>query len=176
VALVALYLLFRRVELPRTRALPNGPRRGLLAAGAARLGRGRLEFCLVFYAPQLLEVGARLDTGHAAAVLSLFFLDELAGRMAGGGLTRRPARAPALAAVGLALGAADGLTDLGTARTHLLTGIAVIAAPLALGSLADAVGVLRAFAFVPVLIAVALLLLLTRARVPLPLRSSRPGA
>jgi fucose permease len=64
----------------------------------------------------------------------------------------------------LALGAAAGQTDRATARVQLLVGLAVIAAPLALGSLADRAGVARAFALVPALIGLAPLLLLAGRR------------
>jgi MFS family permease len=212
-ALAILYLLFRRLELPTGQAAEAGSRRRLPAAfwRAALLVSVvvGLEFCLVFYAPQMLKAGAGLPTSQAAAVLSLFYLGELAGRAAAGWLTRRPGRAPSLTLAGLALtaagvlalwlagwlaipgllvaglgvanlypltltlalGTAAGETDLANARVQLLTGIAVLSAPLVLGSLADTVGVTRAFILVLVLIALALVLLRTAVSIP-----SRPAA
>jgi MFS family permease len=202
-ALAILYVLFGRLELPTGQSAVARARRRLPADfwGAALLVSVvvGLEFCLVFYAPQMLKAGAGLPTSQAATVLSLFYVGELAGRAAAGGLTRRPGRAVSLTLVGLALtaagvlalwlsgrpwlaipgllvaglgvanlyplslalalGAAAGQTDLANARVQLLTGIAVLSAPLLLGSLADTVGVTRAFALVLALIALALLLL-----------------
>jgi fucose permease len=176
-----------------------------------------LEFCLVFYAPQLLRVGAGIPTPQAAALLSFFYAGELGGRAAGGFLTRRPGGAGALIVLGLAvtaagvltiwvsgrawlaapgllvaglgvanlyplalalaLGAAGEQTDLANARVQLLVGAAVLAAPLALGLLADRLGVERAFALVIALIATALpLISLPCAARRLPPGDSRPPA
>lgn len=210
-ALAAIYALFRRLDLPTGTAIRQDTR-GRLHAGfwilavlvAAVVG---LEFCLVFYAPQLLRAGAGIPTSLAATALTLFYLGELAGRAAGGTLTRRPGRAGILTAGGLtlalagvlpiwlsgrawlaipgllvaglgvanlypltlalALGAAGGQTDVASARIQLLVGGAVLGAPLALGFLADRLGVEEAFALVPALVALALLLLVTsKARQP----------
>ena len=57
--------------------------------------------------------------------------------------------------ISLAIAAADGATDLATARASYAAGLAVGVAPLALGALADRVGVHLAFLLVPVLLAIA---------------------
>jgi cyanate permease len=64
----------------------------------------------------------------------------------------------------LTLGAADGHEDRANARTQLLGGVVVAAAPYLLGSLADRHGLTVAFALEPVLIGASLLLLLTGLR------------
>jgi fucose permease len=68
----------------------------------------------------------------------------------------------------LTLEAAPGRTDSANARTQLLGGLVVIAAPFLLGALADHIGLSAAFGVVPVLVAVCALLLLAA-------RASRPG-
>jgi fucose permease len=50
----------------------------------------------------------------------------------------------------LAIGAAPGRTDAAGARLSLASGTAILCAPLLLGALADAVGIERAYAVVPV--------------------------
>ncbi|MFZ5851390.1 MAG: MFS transporter, partial [Actinomycetota bacterium] len=57
--------------------------------------------------------------------------------------------------ISLAIAAADGATDLATARASYAAGLAVGVAPLALGALADRVGVHLAFLLVPVLLVIA---------------------
>ena len=52
----------------------------------------------------------------------------------------------------LTLAAAPGQTDAANARTQLLGGLVVIAAPFLLGSLADHLGLYAAFGIVPLLI------------------------
>lgn len=52
----------------------------------------------------------------------------------------------------LALGAAPGLSTEAGARLSLASGVAILAAPLLLGSLANAVGIWLAYAIVPVLL------------------------
>jgi MFS family permease len=64
----------------------------------------------------------------------------------------------------LTLGAASGREDQANARTQLLGGLLVIAAPYLLGTLADGLGLVAAFAIEPVLIGLCLLLLLTGLR------------
>lgn len=64
----------------------------------------------------------------------------------------------------LALAAAPGRTDAANARTQLLGGLVVIAAPLALGSLADHVGLTTAFGVEPFLLVLSALLLLAGRR------------
>jgi predicted MFS family arabinose efflux permease len=79
----------------------------------------------------------------------------------------------------LTLAAAPGRTDVANARTQLLGGLVVIAAPFLLGSLADHLGLLAAFGIVPVLIVISagLLLsgLLSAARRPACRRRRAPG-
>jgi cyanate permease len=72
----------------------------------------------------------------------------------------------------LTLAAAPGNGDTANARTQLLGGILVIAAPYLLGSLADHLGLHAAFTVEPVLIGAAALLLLAGLR----LRLSMAGA
>lgn len=57
--------------------------------------------------------------------------------------------------LGLAVGAALETTDLATSRAALASGSAVLAGPLLLAALADALGISVAFAIVPVLLALA---------------------
>ena len=64
----------------------------------------------------------------------------------------------------LALAAAPGNGDTANARTQLLGGVLVIAAPYLLGSLADHLGLRAAFTIEPVLIGACALLLLTGLR------------
>ena len=64
----------------------------------------------------------------------------------------------------LTLAAAPGNGDTANARTQLLGGILVVAAPYLLGTLADHFGLHAAFTIEPVLIAAAALLLLTGLR------------
>jgi MFS transporter, DHA1 family, inner membrane transport protein len=52
----------------------------------------------------------------------------------------------------LAIGQAGSATSLATARSSLATGVALIAAPLMLGGLADQAGIRGAFALVPLLL------------------------
>jgi MFS family permease len=159
-----------------------------------------IEFCVVFYAAELLHA-AGLAVDRAAAALTVFYLGELAGRLAGARLTRRwsggrsrvlvaaalavaaagfvtfwlggrsPAALAGLAvtglgvanlyplALGLAMAAAPGDSGRAAARTQVLAGVAVLAAPFALSLMADAWGVSRAFAIEPALITLAALLL-----------------
>jgi fucose permease len=56
-------------------------------------------------------------------------------------------------AAALALGAAPGLSNEGGARLSFASGTAILAAPLLLGALADAVGITLAYAVVPLFMA-----------------------
>ncbi len=56
-------------------------------------------------------------------------------------------------AAALALGAAPGLTNEGGARLSFASGTAILAAPLLLGTLADAAGIMLAYGIVPLFIA-----------------------
>ena len=74
----------------------------------------------------------------------------------------------------LALAAAPGNGDTANARTQLLGGVLVIAAPYLLGSLADHLGLRAAFTIEPVLIGACALLLLAGLRAlrrPIPIRT-----
>jgi MFS family permease len=167
-----------------------------------------VEFCLVFYGGPLLRANSGVSTSQAATAISLFYLGELVGRIAGSGLTRWPGRSALLvvAALGLTtagffaawlsgrvwmailglfvaglgvanlypltlalmLAAAPGQVDQATGRVQLLIGMAVLAAPLTLGALADQVGVVRAVSLELALLAVSLLLLLAGRRLTAP--------
>jgi predicted MFS family arabinose efflux permease len=106
-ALAVIYFAFGRLDLPTGAAASTGSGLRLPAAfwPAAVLVSVvvGMEFCLVFYAPQLLRAAAGLPTSQAATVLSLFYVGELAGRTAGAGLTRRAGRARSLTVIGLAV-------------------------------------------------------------------------
>jgi predicted MFS family arabinose efflux permease len=216
-----LYLLFRRLPGPAGTSEPASPgeirplpgrlpavywvRAALVAVSVAA------EFCMVFYAAELLHA-AGLPLDRAATALALFYLGELTGRLAGARLTGRQsaARSRALVAVslavaaagfaafwlsghlavvlaglfvtglgianlypltlGLAMSAAPGDSGRAAARTQVLAGVAVMAAPFALSVMADAWGVGPAFAIEPALIALAVILLATTAR------QARPAA
>jgi MFS family permease len=75
----------------------------------------------------------------------------------------------------LTLAAARGNADTANARTQLLGGVFVIAAPYLLGTLADHLGLHAAFTVEPVLIAAAALLLLAGLRLARPARSATPA-
>jgi MFS family permease len=75
----------------------------------------------------------------------------------------------------LTLAAAPGNGDTANARTQLLGGILVIAAPYLLGSLADHLGLHAAFTIEPVLIGAAALLLLAGLRLARPARLPLAG-
>ena len=167
-----LYLLFRRLPGPAgpagvaDAAGPAGSAGPAGPADAAERSRpGRLpaaywvravlvaasvaiEFCVVFYAAELLHA-AGLPLAWAATALTVFYLGELTGRLAGAWLTRQRSdrRAQALVAAALAVTAAGfvtfwlsgrspaalaGLfvTGLGIANLYPLTlGLAMSAAP-----------------------------------------------
>jgi predicted MFS family arabinose efflux permease len=107
VGLAVLYLRYRR------QPLPSAPQHHA-ASGAGRLSAAcwlfavltavssAIEFCLVYFGPQLL-----LDTGLSAAAastaLSSNYLGILLGRLLGAGLTRRPGRSVALLYASLAV-------------------------------------------------------------------------
>jgi MFS family permease len=156
----ALYLLFRRLPGPPSPARATGPASPPSPARAVRLSAVywvravlvsvavAIEFCVVFYAAELLHA-AGLPLDRAATALTVFYLGELAGRLAGVWLTRQRsgARTRALVAGSLAVTAAGfaafwlsgrspaalaGLfvTGLGIANLYPLTlGLAMSAAP-----------------------------------------------
>jgi MFS family permease len=112
---ILLYLLFGRLPLPSGGIAPE--------LGTARLPMGywvcatlvafavAIEFCVVFYAAQLLHA-AGLPVDRAASMLTFFYGGELAGRLSGAALTRGGAawRGPrALTAASLAVALAGFL-------------------------------------------------------------------
>ena len=148
-----------------------------------------------FYLGILLSrIGGAYLIRRAGRTVPLLFV-SLAVTTAGFGrfwLAGRPALAIAglvVCGVGLAnlyplslaltLAAAPGNGDTANARTQLLGGILVIAAPYLLGSLADHLGLHAAFTIEPVLIGAAALLLLAgrqRSSSPCPAAAGRHGA
>jgi len=130
---------------------------GLFVGGmaAGRLIGGRLA---VARDPRRLLVGA---LGLAAAGFALFWSTGAAAVSLAG-----------LAVIGLgvamlfplsltfAMASAPGVSEKASARASLAGGIAVLLAPYALATLADAIGVRAGFLLVPVLIAVAVVLVL----------------
>ncbi len=76
----------------------------------------------------------------------------------------------------LTLAAAPGNADTANARTQLIGGLFVVAAPFLLGILADHFGLHAAFTVEPVLIGAAAVLLLAGLRLAPPARLSWPGA
>jgi MFS family permease len=161
-----LFLLFGRLPLPSGGIAPE--------QGAARLPLGywvcatlvalavAIEFCVVFYAAQLLHA-AGLPVDRAASMLTFFYVGELAGRLSGAALTRGAAawRGPrALTAASLAVAVAGFLvfwqtgrsavalaglfvTGLGIANLYPLTlGLTMAAAPDESGRAAARVQVL----------------------------------
>ena len=128
-----LWLLFGRLPLPAggtdgrqrgTARLPAGYWVGatLVALAVA------VEFCVVFYATQLLH-SAGLPVARAASMLTFFYAGELAGRLSGAVLTRGAAawRTPrALTAGSLAVALAGFMTFWLTGRSPVaLAGLAV---------------------------------------------------
>jgi fucose permease len=83
----------------------------------------------------------------------LFWLAEQAGAAVTGLLVTALGVANLFpVSLALAIGRAGAATNTATARSSLATGVALIAAPLMLGGLADQVGIRAAFALVPLLI------------------------
>ncbi|MEU4339106.1 MFS transporter [Micromonospora lupini] len=107
VVLVALYLRYRRQPLP---AAPQHP----AAKGSGRLPlacwlfavltavSSAIEFCLVYFGPQLL-IHTGLSAAAASTALSSNYLGILLGRLLGARLTRRPGRAVVLLYASLAI-------------------------------------------------------------------------
>jgi len=162
---------------------------------AVIVGGVAIEWCLVFWAPSLLESTTRLSPADAALSMSGFFAAMLLGRIAGSRLVRGldaatllqgslvvltlgtallwlplptviKLAALALAGLGvanvyplalsLAVGAEPKRADAASARIVLGVGTSLLLAPLALGGLADALGIVRAFACVPAALPVVL--------------------
>ena len=135
-----------------------------------------IEFSLIFWGADFL-VAAGLSTSAAATTVSLFLWGMVAGRIAGRQFARRmPTERLLLLALGvsaavlglfvagfgvanlfpltvaLALGAAPGQSNEASARLTFASGTAILAAPLLLGALADAVGIRLAYGVVPLFI------------------------
>ena len=159
----ALYLRFRQVRPPPGPAGTTGPVGTTGPASRPGAGPGRLpadywvraglvavcvatEFCVVFYAAELLHAaGMALD--RAATALTVFYLGELVGRLAGAWLTRRRPGSRVLVTGALVVTAAGftafwlsgrsplalaglSVTGLGVANLYPLTlGLAMAAAP-----------------------------------------------
>jgi MFS family permease len=111
IALVALYLRYRRQPLPEPPPVRESGPRGdrlplacwllalLVATGIA------VEFCLVYFGAQRLAATG-LAIGDAATAVSSLYVGILAGRIAGARLSRVPGRTVPLLWVSLALTAA----------------------------------------------------------------------
>lgn len=93
-----------------------------------------VEFCLVFYGVPLLATGTGLSTSGAAATMSLFFAGELAGRVGGARITRRPGRARRIIALGLGV-AIVGFLSLWIARAAWVAAVALFVTGLGVGNL-----------------------------------------
>ncbi len=162
----------------------------LLSAGAGLSTAAAATSMAVFYAGIFAgRVGAGVlirRPGHGAGLLWASLAVTAAGFLAfwlsGTRSSRcRDCSSPAAGvanlfplSLALTLAAAPGQTDAANARTQLLGGLVVIAAPFLLGSLADHLGLYAAFGVVPVLIVTSAGLLLSRARFHRRSRS-RPG-
>jgi predicted MFS family arabinose efflux permease len=201
VAFAVLFLVYRRQALPEHPAsgarLCPLPKVAWLLAALVAVGIG-IEFCVVYFGAELLSATTSLSTKAAVTAMALFYAGLLAGRVAGGVLARTPGRGSHLLSASLAvtlaglfvsgagianlyplslaltLAAAPGQTDAANARTQLLGGLAVVAAPLALGGLADHIGLSAAFGVEPLLVVICWLLL--RAGTGSGLRARTSGA
>jgi len=109
-ALVVLYLRYRGRPLPAPARDPAAGRAGPLPpacwlfAGLTAISSA-IEFCLVYFGPQLL-LGLGLSAAAASTALSSNLVGILAGRVLGARLTRVPGRGVPLLYVALALTAA----------------------------------------------------------------------
>jgi predicted MFS family arabinose efflux permease len=132
-----LWVLLRHIALPA----PPAP-----ASAARRLPRGfwgpcglvalavGIEFTLIFYGVPLLHVSVGLSTGAASIVLSLFVAGELAGRLVGARLTRRPGRAERVIGFALVVAMA-GFLVLWLGRLTVLSALALFVTGLGVGNL-----------------------------------------
>ncbi|WP_250007779.1 sugar MFS transporter [Actinoplanes sp. M2I2] len=107
VVLVLLFLRYRRQPLPAPaghRATRRGGRLPLACWLFAVLTAvsSAIEFCLVYFGPQVL-LATGLSAAAASTALSSNFLGILIGRLLGARITRRPGRAVALLYASLAL-------------------------------------------------------------------------
>lgn len=137
-ALAVLFLVLRRQPMPQAMEFPAGT--------SARLPRGfwglcvlasltvAIEFCIVFYGIPLLRSDVGLATADAAQLMSLFFVGELVGRVAGARLTRRPGRAKPVIQWAL-LTALAGFLVLWLCGSTLLAGIALFVTGAGIGNL-----------------------------------------
>lgn len=171
-----------------------------------------VEFCMIFWSADYLEIGLGVPKVSAAQAVSLFLGAMIIGRLASsrfvqhfaahrlvlasillasaGFLAYWMAAIPILAEAGLfvtglgvaglyplilslAIGAADGNTVQASARATLASGTAILALPLALGRLADAVGIRPAYGVVILLLAGAFLIIQISSRL---VASSQPLA
>jgi MFS family permease len=199
--LLALALSIPRQAIPNAAPLPPGspahsrlPRQFWAYWGVVFLAVA-VEWCLMVWSADFLEKAAGFARPTAAALMSLFYLAYVLGRVWGTWLTgRQPAgrilllsfgitllgfplfllpRLPLLVVLGLivegfgaanlfplamtaAVGAAPDRPDTASARVSLALGSSVLLAPLALGALADGLGIRGAFGIVPPLVILAL--------------------
>ncbi len=207
--LIGLALGFRRVPLPEARQ----PRAASVAATHASAPRApalplafwaywavvvlsvSIEWCVIFWGANFLESVVGLEKVIASTIMSIFFLAELAGRMAASWLTRQMSSARLLVAaivltmigfplfwlaplaplnicglflaglgianlfpltLSVAVGIAPEQSNTASARISLGIGLALLAAPLALGWAADQIGIQHAYSLVAVLLVLAL--------------------
>jgi fucose permease len=162
-----------------------------------------VEFCMIFWSADYLEIGLGVPKVNAAQAVSLFLGAMILGRLASSRLVQRfsthrivlasillasagflaywMAAGPLLAEAGLfvtglgvaslyplilslAIGSAGGKSVQASARASLASGVAILALPLVLGRLADAVGIRPAYGIVIVLLAGAFLIIQLTAR------------
>ncbi|MGP8161282.1 MAG: MFS transporter [Candidatus Dormibacteria bacterium] len=133
----ALWVLLRDTALPAPPAPASAARRlprdfwgpcGLVALAVG------IEFTLIFYGVPLLHVSVGLSTGGASVVLSLFVAGELAGRLVGARVTRRPGQAERVIGFALAVAMA-GFLALWLGRVTVLSALALFVTGLGVGNL-----------------------------------------
>ncbi len=136
-ALAVLFVLLRHTAFP-ARSTPT--------SAARRLPRGfwgpcllvalavGIEFAVIFYGVALLHISVGLSTGAASIVLSLFVAGELAGRLVGARLTRRPGRAERVIGFALVVAMA-GFLALWLGHVAVLSAIALFVTGLGVGNL-----------------------------------------
>jgi fucose permease len=205
---VLLRLVLGRAEPPvvssRNAILGNTTLPGLYwAYWAAIVLAVSVEFCMIFWSADYLEIGLGVPKVNAAQAVSLFLGAMILGRLASSRLVQRfsthrivlasillasagflaywMAAGPLLAEAGLfvtglgvaslyplilslAIGSAGGKSVQASARASLASGVAILALPLVLGRLADAVGIRPAYGIVIVLLAGAFLIIQLTAR------------
>jgi fucose permease len=172
-----------------------------------------VEFCMIFWSADYLEIGLGVPKVNAAQAVSLFLGAMIVGRLASSRLVQRfsthrivlasillagagflaywMAAGPLLAEIGLfvtglgvaslyplilslAIGAAGRKSVQASARASLASGVAILALPLVLGRLADAVGIHQAYGVVILLLVGAFLIIQLAVRLegsPQPLAS-----